>query len=158
MANPPETTMTQPDSFGRHWVYVGKDLALAHPKGKLSMLLIAIVAWFLIAGIFEIWAFTLSARLFGLFAGLLLLISAYGLFRRSEWVWRIATLTPFYFLFQLFFNIRAAGSSGENFVIAIMVANALVGFLIAFYLYEGDRPNFIYRHRYRSYKAENDAE
>jgi hypothetical protein len=33
--------------------------------------------------------------------------------------------------------------------------NAIVTVLVCFYLFEGDRPNFIFRRRYRSYKSEN---
>ena len=42
------------------------------------------------------------------------------------------------------------------FILATLMIDA-IGIGIVFYMVEGDRPNLIYRHRYRSYRAEREA-
>ena len=48
------TVVTQPDSFGRHWVYVTDAQVRSHAKGRFSLAIWVICLWFVAVGGFEI--------------------------------------------------------------------------------------------------------
>ena len=39
MNNDSDTTLTQPDSFGRHWVYVSEAQVRSHAKGHFGLVI-----------------------------------------------------------------------------------------------------------------------
>lgn len=50
-----ETTVTtQPDSFGRHWVYVTEAQVRGHAKGRFGLAIWLICLWFVAVGGLEI--------------------------------------------------------------------------------------------------------
>lgn len=44
------TVVTQPDSFGRHWVYVTDAQVRSHAKGRFSLAIWLICLWFVAVG------------------------------------------------------------------------------------------------------------
>ena len=88
---------------------------------------------------------------FGVFIALLNaiwpLLTGLGLAFRVPWSLVMASMSAGLTIYAL---IRGLGGDGDLLVLFESIAN--VGIL--FYLLEGDRPNFIYRHRYRKYSVE----
>ncbi|MEJ6401618.1 hypothetical protein [Yoonia sp. 2307UL14-13] len=123
------------------WIYVTPEMALAHPKGQLGLLLWALVAFNLLMGVVRVYqgvTITPLALIFGvanLTVALLLAI-------RSPWA------LPAVFV-QVIGGILAA------FFIVLgpvdVVIRAALGIGLLVYLVDGDRPNLIYRHRFRAY-------
>lgn len=152
------TVKTLPDSFGRQWVYVTGAEALAHPQGRPGILIYLIVLWFMGAGVLELTSPHLGIVGFG-FALLSILVGV-GLVLRNRVAYLLALFLPWRHFLGLIPVLRlveiAPDYSAYSFVLAFI--NAGIGFLVAFYLFEGDRPNLIYRNRYRSYRAEAEAE
>ncbi|MEM6727247.1 MAG: hypothetical protein AAF618_01990 [Pseudomonadota bacterium] len=154
------TILTEPDSLGRHWVYVTPNEAFAHPKGRPGLSIYLMALWFAGIGAFEA-AVNLNFGAFGpvqaLFTGLLLLC-AFGLVFRAPWSYVLAILLAVRETFG-FVQLIGGGAFEVPPLLAVYgVTNAIIGIGIIFYMVEGDRPNFIYRHRYRSYRAEAKAE
>ncbi|MEO0486087.1 MAG: hypothetical protein AAF092_09255 [Pseudomonadota bacterium] len=155
-----DTVLTEPDALGRHWVYVTAQEAFAHPKGRPGIVEYAMAAWFAGIGAFEA---TLNMS-FGVFGAIqlvftaLLLLSAVGLILRSPWSYVLSIVLAVREMIG-FIQLIGGGAFEVPPVLALYgVVNAIIGTGIIFYLVEGDRPNFIYRHRYRSYRAEAQAE
>ena len=156
MSEEHQTVLTEPDTFGRHWVYVAVEDALAHPKGRPGPAEYAIALWFAGIGAFEA-ALNLSFAAFGVVQAVftvLLLGCALGLILRAPWAYVLAVLLAVREMFG-FIQLIGGGAFGVPPALALYgVVNAIIGTGIIFYLVEGDRPNLIYRHRYRSYRAE----
>ncbi len=152
----PEKILTQPDSFGRHWVYVTANQAAGHPKGRPGIVIYAIAVWFAAIGAFEA-AILLTNGMFGLVGGIftvLLLVAAVLLITRSPWGYVLAILLAVRECFG-FIQLIGGGAVGVSPELATYgVVNAIIGAGVIMHLVEGDRPNLIYRHRYRSYRAE----
>ncbi|MEO1704958.1 MAG: hypothetical protein AAFR53_07735 [Pseudomonadota bacterium] len=150
------TVLTEPDALGRHWVYVTPAEAFAHPKGRPGLGEYAMALWFAGIGAFEA-AININFGTFGIvpavFTGLLLL-SAVGLIFRAPWSYVLSILLAVREMFGFIQLIGGGAFEVPPALAAYGVVNAIIGAGIIFYLIEGDRPNFIYRHRYRSYRAE----
>ncbi len=151
----------KPDHYsGIPWVYVSSQEARAHPKGQLTAVLWVIAIYLIGAGVTK--AVTLQAS--GVPFGWALLISAVpilagvGLILRMPWAIILATISVALTVLQLVGGFRSLGDMGGNAASMGMFDTRLVLLLhlvasvgIVFYLMDGDRPNFIYRHRYRKY-------
>jgi len=134
---------------GIPWVDVTPEQARAHPLGKPGLLIWAIAVYFLfIAGL----KFYLSMS-YDTGIGVALLnaiwpfLAAIGLLLRVPWSVFMAIVSAALTVYAL---MRGMGSDGSLIYLAETLAN--VGIL--FYLIDGDRPNLIYRHRYRKYSVE----
>ena len=150
---------------GIPWVYVGRQEVWAHPKGRLSGLLWAIALYLILAGLGK--AGLLMSQ--GVSVGWALLLGAFplacgiGLILRAPWAVILAGVSAGLTVFQLLAGLGQVGTLGGN---AIDVGglspqlwtliHLLISVGIVFYLMDGDRPNFIYRHRYRKYSAVKD--
>ena len=97
-----------------------------------------------------------SASLLRLAYGLLLFAAGAGLVVRNRLAYLVALFLPLIFLIRFFIQAAGFGTiviSPEQYYDLI---NALVTVVVCFYMFEGDRPNFIFRRRYRSYRAESE--
>ncbi len=153
----------KPDHYsGIPWVYVPPDEARAHPQGQLTVFLWIIAIYLIGAGVAK--AVTLQTT--GVPLGWALVISAFpilcgiGLILRMPWAIILATISAGLTVFQLVGGLGRLGEMGGNAVtiglVDIRLAllfHLLVSVGIVFYLMDGDRPNFIYRHRYRKYSV-----
>lgn len=140
---------TKPDFYsGIPWVYVPADQARAHPKGKLNLLLGLIAAYFILGGLVRIYL-TIEAG-YGMTGAALsggwFLLTGIGLALRAPYSVLMAATSAGLAIFTV---IKVVGSDGSLFILFETIAN--VGIL--FYLVDGDRPNFVYRHRYRKYSV-----
>ena len=77
-----------------------------------------------------------------------------GLVVRHRLAYLLALFIPIIFLIRFFSEATGYGTVyfAQNMLALI---NALVAVGVCFYMFEGDRPNFIFRRRYRSYRAES---
>ncbi|MGR3433672.1 MAG: hypothetical protein ACU0CO_02085 [Shimia sp.] len=150
---PPERLMTEPDALGRHWVHVGRARALAHPKGRPGLLLLAIAAWFAAIGAFEVSVGLRNGLWLEVALGTLTALTGLGLALRVPWAWVLGIVLPTRQIFG-FMSLVGAGTDAPVIATVYGVVNAIVGVGVIFHLLEGDRPNLIYRHRFRSYRAE----
>lgn len=150
--------MTTPDGEGRHWVYVSRAQAQGHPKGRPGLALHLIALWFVSVGAFElVLAVTFGLPLWSLALSLLTCFTALGLILRIPWVYLLAVILPVRQLFG-FLELVGGGAVGMQPLEAIYaVANAMIAMGVIFHMLEGDRPNLIYRFRYRSYRAEREG-
>lgn len=123
------------------WIYVTPEMALAHPKGRLGPLLWALVAFNLLMGVVRVYQGVTITPL-ALIFGVVNLTVALLLSIRSPWA------LPAVFV-QVIGGILAA------FFIVLgpvdVVIRAALGIGLLVYLVDGDRPNLIYRHRFRAY-------
>jgi len=71
-------------------------------------------------------------------------ITGLGLWARMPWAIIVAIIMAGFTLYAFARNIGADPSM-------LLLVDALVAVSMIFYLVEGDRPNLIYRHRYRRY-------
>lgn len=135
---------------GAQWVYVTPDMARAHPQGKLNAALWAIATVFVALGLLK-----LAAAVSAGFAFILVLGGAFQLLTGVMLAMRApyAVLLAGAQLLITLFGTVTSGMMGELFQLGVLIFSA--GSL--FYLTEGDRPNLIYRHRYRSFRGKSDA-
>ena len=141
---------TKPDFYsGIPWVYVPPEQARAHPKGKLNLILWMIAAYFVAIGLLKFaLAFSYGASVSVAFLnGIWPLLTGVGLALRVPWSILMACVAAGLTVYAL---LRGIGGDGSVVILLESVANAG----ILFYLIDGDRPNFIYRHRYRKYSVE----
>jgi len=84
-----ETTVTtQPDSFGRHWVYVTEAQVRGHAKGRFGLAIWVICLWFVAVGGLEI-VLGSSASLPRLVFGAVLFLTALASCCAIGWpIWR----------------------------------------------------------------------
>ena len=150
-----ETTVTtQPDSFGRHWVYVTEAQVRGHAKGRFGLAIWAICLWFVVVGGLEI-VLGSSSSLPRLVFGVVLFLTGAGLVLRNRLAYLAALFVPMIFLIRFFSQASGYGGLLSGPAQYYDLSNALVVVGGCFYLFEGDRPNFIFRRRYRSYHAES---
>jgi hypothetical protein len=162
MSDDRETVRTVGDANGAQWVHVPRAEAHAHPRGRPGLLLWLVAAWFAASGGLEV-ALVLAAGapLVSGALGALSLVAAAGLILRVPWAYVLAVLLPARFVIGFVQAIGggAVGLTGAPEVDQVFVlVQAVVSVLVVFYLLEGERPNLIYRHRYRSYEAERQVE
>lgn len=136
---------------GIPWVNVTAKEAHAHPLGKLGPIEWAIALYFLAIAILKFWL-VLSYD-FGFGAAVLNsiwpLLVGLGLALRVPWAVIMAMVSAALTAYAL---VRGLGGGGNLITLFEMIAS--VGIL--FYLVDADRPNLIYRHRYRKYSVEDD--
>ncbi len=143
----------RPDAYsGIPWVHVPREKVLAHPKGRLSPALWAIAGFFVLSALFKMGFLVVNGAgiLAALALGLWPLLTGIGLMLRVPWALVMAVISAGVSLFVL---VRGLGQEASWVLLAEMLINAG----IVFYLMDGDRPNFIYRHRYRKYSALKDT-
>ena len=141
---------SKPDFYsGIPWVYVSPEQARGHPKGQLNLILWLIVAYFVVIGFVKMgFMLAFGAGVLAAFlSGIWPLLTGLGLAMRVPWSIFMASVSAGLTVYAL---LRGFGSDGSFVIMLETVANAG----ILFYLIDGDRPNFIYRHRYRKYSAE----
>ncbi|NSX55877.1 hypothetical protein [Parasulfitobacter algicola] len=127
---------------GAQWVNVTPEMARAHPLGKPGLLIYLIAAWFALGAMGQLgFLFTLGFSFLFLALFFLYLLTAVALVLRAPVsVWLVTV------------------SGGLQILLLMMSADivtvflAAIHILIIFYILDGDRPNLIYRHRYRSFK------
>ncbi len=134
---------------GIPWVNITPEQARDHPKGQLNWILWLIVAYFIgIAALKFVWILNLGGGL-----GLATLNSIWpflaglGLAFRVPWSIVMAMISAGLTVYAL---VRGLGNDGT--LVTLLETLANVGIL--FYLMDGDRPNLIYRHRFRKYSVE----
>lgn len=169
----PDTTTPRPqpareeraDAYsGIPWVYVTREEVWAHPKGKLSGILWAIAAYLIVAGLVKMGILRTEgvplgwAILFGCFP----LLCGIGLILRMPFAVILATISAAMTVFQLVGGIGSiagnAFSTSDDTATYWLLFHLLASVGIVFHLMDGDRPNFIYRHRYRKYSAVQDPD
>ena len=138
-------TGTQDRLTGATWVHVAPELARNHAQGKLNALLWAIVVAIAIGGGSKIAAFTAGGALFWLFGGLFQLLTAWLLAIRAPWAVVIVGAQLIISLISLAISLQESVSLFKMIELGFSIA-------VLSYLIEGDRPNLIYRHRYRSFR------
>jgi hypothetical protein len=133
---------------GIPWVSVSPDLARAHPKGALNPLLWAIVVYFIAIAVLKFYlSLSYSAGLTIAFLNSVWpLLVGLGLAIRAPWAIIMAMISTGLTVYAL---VNGLGSDGNFITLFETLAN--VGIL--FYLIDADRPNLIYRHRYRQYSV-----
>ncbi|AGI67723.1 hypothetical protein OAN307_c20910 [Octadecabacter antarcticus 307] len=133
---------------GIPWVPVSPEQARAHSKGALGPLLWAIVVYFIAIAVLRLYL----SLTYGLGPTTAILNSIWpllvglGLAIRAPWAVIMAAISAALTIFAL---ARGLGNDGNLITLFETLAN--VGIL--FYLVDADRPNLIYRHRYRKYSV-----
>lgn len=157
-----DVVRTVPDKNGFQWVHVPREMAHGHPKGRPGIVLWLIAAWFAASGGLEVALVAAAGTAW--WSGLLgfaSLAAGVGLILRVPWAYVLAVLLPARFVvgFVMAIGGGAQGLTGAAQVDQLFVlAQAVIAVAVTFYLIEGERPNLIYRLRYRSYAAERQAE
>lgn len=161
---------------GIPWVSVTPEQARAHPKGKPGVILWIIAIYFLFVGGWKFWfALDLGAG-FGIAVlnGIWPFLAGVGLLMRVPWsvfmaivsaavtIWALLRSTrataTLYNSAEQFTNVGMTGlfgieTYGDAFFLVLLVEMILHVFIL-FHLMDGDRPNLIYRHRYRKYSVD----
>ncbi len=142
--------MPRDPETGVAWVYVSRNMAHAHPLGQLGVVLWLIVGWLILTGLFKLyWLTQINAPLtVTLLAGALPFLAGVGLAMRVPWSVAMVMGMVGFTLFSMINGVAGLG----HWALAEMVLSMLV----LFYLIEADRPNLIYRYRYRSFKRGSD--
>ena len=83
MDNVTNTLITQPDSFGRQWIYVTDSQVYDHPKGHFGVFIWIICLWFACVGGLEIVLGSISSMP-RLIYGVLVFITSAGLVLRNR--------------------------------------------------------------------------
>ena len=98
--------------------------------------------------------------LFGivLFFGALLFFTGVGLCVRKRFAYLLALFIPLVFIIRFFSTAAGYGTGSISPSQYYDLCNAMITIGVCFYLFEGDRPNFIFRRRYRSYRTELEQE
>lgn len=137
---------------GIPWVYITPTQARSLSKGALGPVLWAIVAYFLfVAGLKFWWVLSVGGGLgIAVLNSIWPFLAGAGLALRVPWAMVMAMIAAAVTIYAL---VRGLGGDGSLIVLAETVAN--VGIL--FYLIDADRPNLIYRHRYRKYSVEEEG-
>ncbi len=139
---------------GIPWVYVTPHQARALPQGKLNAILYLICVYFIGIAILK-FGLVLSV---GAGLGVALLNSIWpfltglGLLFRVPWSIIMAVVSAGLTVWTLVRGTQAGLPSDTN---LIPLFETMINVGILFYLIDADRPNFIYRHRYRKYSVED---
>ncbi len=133
---------------GAQWVYVTAQMARAHPKGRLSIELWLVVAYFVAVAavrVADVAAYGQSGAwiVYAVQIGIPLLLAAL-IALRAPWSASVAIVLVGLGVVASLKGLEQADDPLQIFNIAVLIG-------IAVYLHYGDRPNLIYRHRYRSY-------
>ncbi len=133
---------------GIPWEHVPGDQVRAHPKGKLNAALWLIAAYLLLSGGAKVWILAgQSVPIWVLvLGGILPFITGLGLIARMPMSIILAVVLAGVGAYSFLQGLRAAATP-------LVLVDGLIAFGILGYLLEGERPNFIYRHRFRKYSA-----
>ncbi|MEM9901641.1 MAG: hypothetical protein AAF865_09845 [Pseudomonadota bacterium] len=153
---------TVPDKNGFQWVHIPRAAAHAHAKGKPGLVLWLMAAWFAASGGLEIaLMLAVGTPWWSGLLGALSFLTGVGLILRVPWAYILGVLLPARFVVGFVMalgggaqDLSSAGQADQVFVLA----QAVIAVAVIFHLIEGERPNLIYRHRFRSYAAERQAE
>ncbi|MDE0968616.1 MAG: hypothetical protein OSA51_04335 [Octadecabacter sp.] len=135
---------------GIPWVFVTPEQARAHPKGVLGFWLWVIVVYFIATAFLKFYlslnyneglTIAILNSVWPLFVG-------FGLAIRAPWAVIMAAISAALTVFAL---VRGLGGNGS----LITLFETLMNVGILFYLVDSDRPNLIYRHRYRKYSIKD---
>lgn len=146
-----DSNESKPDFYsGLPWVYVPPEQVRAHPKGRLNLILWLIATYFIGIGLLK---FYLSLQQghgigIGIANGIWPLLTGIGLAIRAPYAVLMACVSAGLTVYAL---LRGIGQEGTVTILLETIANVA----ILFYLIDGDRPNFVYRHRYRKYSVED---
>lgn len=153
MSKTPEKPKRGDFYSGLPWINITAEQARGHPQGQLGAVLWLIAIYFTFIGVLK-FVLVLS---FGAGIGTALLngiwpvLTGLGLAFRVPWAVIMAAVSAGLTVYAL---VRGLGGDGS--VVTLFETLINVGILI--YLVEGDRPNLIYRHRFRKYSADRDAD
>lgn len=136
---------------GIPWVNVTAQEAHAHPLGKLGPIEWAIALYFIALATLKVGLTLAYGFGFGnaFLNGIWPFLVGLGLALRVPWAVIMALISAALTAYAL---VRGLGGGGSLITLFEMIAS--VGIL--FYLIDADRPNLIYRHRYRKYSVEDD--
>lgn len=141
---------------GAQWVHVTPEMARAHPQGRLNALLWVIVAAFAALGAIKVYLSLTYGGTGLLVGGVVELLTALMLAIRAPWgVWLAGAQ-----LLVSVFGLVTGGVLKELALTETEIGLAILAYFVflvlaLFYLVEGERPNLIYRHRFRSYRRAN---
>lgn len=150
---------------GIPWVDVTPEQARAHPKGNLGVALWVISLYFIGVSVVKL---ILSVSYGGGFGVVLLnciwpFLAGLGLILRVPWsvfMVIVSTAITAYGLMrglQVQFTLPEGAPQPDAWQTLPYLFEMIASVGILFYLIDGDRPNLIYRHRYRQYSAGEDA-
>lgn len=149
------------DKNGFQWVYLARDAAHGHPMGRPGLVLWLISAWFAASGGLEVaLVAALGTPWWSGLLGFASLAACVGLILRVPWAYVLAVLLPARFVVGF---VMAIGGGAQGLTGAVqadqlfVLAQAIIAIAVTFHLIEGERPNLIYRLRYRSYAAEREV-
>lgn len=138
---------------GIPWVYVTRAQAHAHPKGRLGPIEWTIAGVFLLVAVYKLWSVLDSggAAWLALAVAIWPFLAGLGLIARVPWALVMAVISAGLTLFQLVRGLtgdRAPGDDGVAYLVEMLIYAGIL-----FYLMDGERPNLIYRYRYRKYSV-----
>lgn len=137
---------------GEKWVYVTPAMARSHPMGRFGGMLWVVAGYFVLVAAVRVSALIAMPGMVSAVTGGLLvlgpLLCAAALALRVPWAQPVvATLSAL----SVLGAVRGLPAGDP-----LSVLEVIVLVLIVFYLLEGDRPNLVYRHRYRSFRGDAD--
>lgn len=135
---------------GISWVYIAPDQARSLPQGRLNWALYLIATYFIAIGLFKFWLVWSAGQGVGLALvnGLWPILTGLGLLFRVPWAIVMAVISA---TLTIWFMFRGAISGGTDGGAIFALCDTILNVGILFYLVEADRPNLIYRHRFRKY-------
>ena len=140
---------------GIPWVHVTPEQARNLPQGTLNAPLIAISLYFLLIGMFKFGLLFSNGAGVGvaLLNGAWPFLTGVGLALRVPWSIVMALISSTLTVWALVRGSQAGVVDGAR---LYPLFETIINVGILFYLVDGDRPNLIYRHRFRKYSIEDD--
>ncbi|MEQ3625284.1 MAG: hypothetical protein ABNH26_10650 [Celeribacter sp.] len=158
----PETVFARRGPDGSHWVDVPAAAARAHPKGRPGAAIWACALWLAVAAALELWLVTIGfGGSWAIVFSVLSLLAAAGLMQRvplALWLTMLICLRQLWRLLSLVGGGAVLLQTGFGPLQGMIVAQAALALAVGFYLLDGDRPNLIYRRRYRANVPDPDTE
>lgn len=151
---PPKPVKARRDFYsGLPWVYIEPEQARSLSMGKLGVVLWLIVAYFITAAVLKAYWVWDAGLGFGFIVlnAIWPLLTGLGLAFRVPWAVMMAIVSTALTVFMI---VQGLGGPTDLILLAEMVINVAA----LFYLMDADRPNLIYRHRYRQYSVDRAAD
>ena len=145
----------KPDFYsGIPWVHIEPEQARALPQGKLNLILYMISLYFIATALLKFgFVVSIGAGLgVALFNSVWPFLTGLGLLFRVPWSIVMAIGSATLTVWSLIRGPQVGIVEGSTLV---PMFETIINIGILFYLVEGDRPNLIYRHRYRKYSVED---
>ncbi|OWU71135.1 hypothetical protein ATO2_02160 [Roseovarius sp. 22II1-1F6A] len=156
-----DTVLARRGPDGSYWVEVPATAARAHPKGRPGALIWASALWLAVTAGIELWLIGLGfGGTWAVVFAVLSLLAAAGLMLRvplSLWLTMVICVRQLWRLLSLVGGGAVLLQSGFGPVQALILVQAALALAVGFYLLDGDRPNLIYRRRYRATVPEEDS-